>query len=175
MVPVMSLWLPIVLSAIVVFVVSFLIHMVLGYHRKDFRPVSNEAAVLDVLRTGNIAPGQYMLPAAKGPADMKSPEFIEKMKRGPVVIITAREPSPPAMGSFLVQWLIYCAVVSLFAGYVTSRAVGPGTDYLQVFRFASTVAFVGFAVALWQDFIWYARPLRNVLLQTFDSVVLAVL
>ena len=37
MVPVTSLWLPIVLSGVLVFVASSLIHMVLGYHKGDYR------------------------------------------------------------------------------------------------------------------------------------------
>jgi hypothetical protein len=173
MVPVMSLWLPIVLSSVVVFFASFLVHMVLTYHRKDFGAVSNEAAVLDALR--GIVPGEYMLPHANGPEAMKDPAFQQKMQTGPVVIITARKPGQMAMGPFLAQWFVYCLVVSLFAGYISSRAVATGADYLEVFRFAGAVAFIGYTLALWQNFIWYGRPLRTMLLQTFDGLLFGLL
>jgi len=42
MVPMLSLWLPILLSAFVVFVVSSIIHTVLGYHASDFEKLARE-------------------------------------------------------------------------------------------------------------------------------------
>jgi len=64
MVPVMSLVLPIVISAVVVFVASSIIHMVLPYHKGDMRviPAGKEDEVLDALRRINIPPGQYGAP-----------------------------------------------------------------------------------------------------------------
>ena len=40
-----ALWLPIVLSALLVFVVSAIIHMVLKYHNRDYKQLPNEVAV----------------------------------------------------------------------------------------------------------------------------------
>ena len=175
MVPVMSLWLPIVVSAVVVFFASFLIHMVLGYHRKDFVAMPNEETVLEAIRKVGAGPGEYMMPHANGPEAMKDPAFAAKMERGPVAIVTLRKPGTFAMGSYLAWWFVYCVVVSIFAAYVTGRALGEGVEYLQVFRFAGTVAFVGYALALWQNAIWYSRPLRTVLLQTIDGLIFACL
>ena len=42
MVSLADLWLPILLSAVLVFVASSLIHMVLGWHRHDFKGSSRE-------------------------------------------------------------------------------------------------------------------------------------
>ena len=42
MVPVMSLWMPIILSAVIVFLTSFVIHMVLTYHRGDYKALPDE-------------------------------------------------------------------------------------------------------------------------------------
>ena len=47
MVSVTALWLPILLSAVIVFVASSIIHMVLPFHRKDYRPVPSEDGVMD--------------------------------------------------------------------------------------------------------------------------------
>jgi hypothetical protein len=148
-------------------------HMVLKYHASDYKPVPNEEAVAAALR--GIEPGEHMIPWGGGMEAMKDPAFIEKMKRGPIAFITTKKPGPPTMGPALLQWFIFCAVVSLFAAYVASRALGPGVEYMQVFRFAGTVAFVGYAVGNWQQTIWYGRPLSIQLKHTFDGLVFALL
>ena len=88
MVPIMSLWAPILLSAVLVFVASAVIHMVLPYHRSDFRKVPSEDAVMESLRRLGVPPGNYMFPHAGSPAGMKDPAFIEKRKQGPIAVLT---------------------------------------------------------------------------------------
>ena len=96
MVPILSLWLPIMLSAVFVFVASFLFHMLLPLHRKDYKPLPAENAAMDALRALDIPPGDYMVPCAGSPEAMRSPEFVEKMKRGPVMIMTVMRPGAMA-------------------------------------------------------------------------------
>ena len=175
MVPVMSLWLPILLSAVLVFVVSSIIHKVLPYHRTDVGKVPSEDEVMEALRKFNIPPGDYMIPRAGSPEGMRKPEFIEKMSKGPVAFMTVVKSGPPSMGASLVQWFIYSAVVAAFAAYVTGRALGPGANYLSVFRFAGCTAFLGYAAALWQDSIWYKRAWSTTFKNTFDGLVYALL
>ncbi|HET7109995.1 MAG TPA: hypothetical protein VFI41_03915, partial [Gemmatimonadales bacterium] len=63
MTPLGSLWLPILLSAVAVFIVSAVIHMALQFwHRNDFRTVPNEDAVMAALRPFDIPPGDYIVP-----------------------------------------------------------------------------------------------------------------
>ena len=126
MVPVMSLWMPIILSAVIVFVVSSVVHMVLTYHRSDLKTLPKEDEVMTALRGFHIPPGDYAMPHAAGPADMRSPGFIEKMTKGPVAFITVAPSGPPTMGSNLVLWFLYSVAVSLFSGYIASRALNPG-------------------------------------------------
>jgi Flp pilus assembly protein TadB len=175
MVPVMSLWLPILVSAVLVFVASSIIHMVLGYHRADYRKVPKEDDTMDALRNLSIAPGDYMVPCPTGPSAMKDPAFLEKMKRGPIVLMTVLPGSSGAMGAQLVQWFIYCTIVSVFAAYVSGRALGPGAEYLNVFRFAGTTAFIAYSVALWQTSIWYKKSWGTTLRQTIDGLVYGLL
>src|SRR5213593_4987063 len=104
MVPITSLWIPILLSAVIVFVVSSIIHMVLPYHRTDYRKVPAEDEVMEALRKFDIPPGDYMIPCGEGPAAMKKPEFIEKMKKGPIVLMTLSPGAALAMGKYLFQW-----------------------------------------------------------------------
>ena len=171
MVSLTSLLLPIVLSAVVVFLASSFIHMLLPYHRKDFAPLPNEDAARPALR---VPPGDYALPYATSPDLMKTPEFTQKMKEGPIVFMTVLPGGSWSMGPTLAQWFVYCLVVSLFAAYIASRALGPGAEYLEVFRFTGTTAFAGYALALWQGRIWYRRSLRYTLTTTFDGLVYAL-
>ena len=175
MVPIMSLWLPIVLSAVIVFVVSALIHMVLPYHRTDFDRLPSEDQVIEALRKFNIPPGDYMIPHPGGPEAMRSPQFIEKMTRGPVALVTVMKSGPPAIGGSLAQWFVYCIVMSAITAYIAGRALGPGAGYVSVFRIAGSATFAAYALALWQDSIWYKRAWSTTLKNTFDGLVYGLL
>lgn len=175
MVPVMSLWVPILVSGVIVFMASSLIHMFLGYHRADYRKLAKEDEVMEALRKFDIPPGDYMVPRAGSPAAMKDPAFLEKRTQGPVGLMTFMKPGAFDMGPSLMQWFVYCLVVSVFAAYLTGRAFGAGADYRPVFRFAATTAFVGYALALWQESIWHKRQLSTTLRGTFDGLVYGLL
>ncbi len=175
MVSLMSLWLPILLSAVLVFVASSLIHMLLKYHRTDFGKVPNEDQVMDALRPFGIAPGDYVIPYAGSTDAMKTAEFIEKTTKGPVAFMTVLENGPPAMGKSLVQWFVYCLVVGIFAAYIAGHALDPGADYRAVFRYVGAVAFTGYALALLQNSIWYKRNWTATLKSVFDGLLYALL
>jgi hypothetical protein len=174
MVTVMSLWLPILLSAVLVFVVSSIIHMALAYHRSDFKRVQDEDEVMSALRDFKIPPGDYVVPCAESSKEMRSPEFVEKYSKGPVLFMTVVESGPPRMGASLVLWIIYSVVVAAFAAYITGRALGPGAEYLAVFRFAGATAFMCYSVALLQNSIWYKRNWAATMKSVFDGFVYAV-
>ncbi len=175
MVPVMTLWLPILLSAVIVFVASSLIHMVLPFHRHDLKKVPLEDEVMDALRRFEIPPGDYGLPRPDSPADMKKPEFVEKYKAGPVALLTVVPAGPPKMGASLLIWFLYCAVVGVFAAYITGRALPSGAGYPAVFRFAGCTAFMGYSLALLQNSIWYRRNWGTTLRSMVDGLVYGLL
>jgi hypothetical protein len=170
----MSLWVPILVSAVIVFFVSAIIHMVLGYHRNDMRPLAKEAEVQTALRAFTIPPGDYAVPYGGSTEARKGP-FMERMKAGPVVIMTVIPSGPPTMGSSLALWFLYSIVVGVFAAYITGRALQPGTHYLEVFRFAGTTAFLGYSLALAQNSIWYKRNWGATLLSMFDGLIYGLL
>jgi len=175
MVSLTSLWLPILLSGVIVFVASFVIHMALGYHKHDLRPLPKEDEVMAALRAFNIPPGDYGMPKPSSMKDMSSPAFEEKMKRGPVAFMTIGQSGPMSMSGPMAQWFVYSVVISFFAAYVASRAVGPSADYLMVFRFVGTAAFLGYAMALPQMSIWYRRSWATTLRSMFDGLIYASL
>lgn len=174
MVPALSLWLPILLSAIAVFIVSSIIHMALRYHNTDFSQLPNEGAVLDALAPLSIPPGDYAVPHMTDMSAMKDPAFVEKVKRGPVAMMTVLPAEKVMnMGPQLILWFINALIVSLFAAYLTGRALGPGAEYLEVFRFAGTIAFAGYSLALLHGSIWYGRRWSATLKSMFDGFVYA--
>ena len=176
MVALSALWLPIVLSAVVVFIASSIIHMVVWqWHAGDYPKVPNEDRVMDALRPLAIPPGDYMIPRCDHPREMKSPEFMEKLKKGPVMMMTVYPPGPFAMGKQLGQWFVFCAVVGLFAAYVASRALGPGVDYLSVFRMSSVTAFAGYSLAAVPASIWYKRAWGTTIRGVIDGLVYGLL
>lgn len=174
-VPLMSLWLPIVLSAVMVFVASSIIHMVLKYHSGDFKKAPKEEELQNALREASIPAGDYLIPCPSGPQGMKEPKYQEMMKKGPIAVMTVFPGGSFNMGASLAKWFVFCLVVSGFAAYVTGRAVGAGTSYLTVFRFAGTTAFAGYVLAAWPSTIWYRRSVSTHVKLTFDGLVYALL
>lgn len=170
-----SFWLPILLSALAVFIASSIIHMALPWHRGDYGQVPQETQVMDSLRPFAIAPGDYMLPRAGSMAQMKTPEFQDKLKKGPVMIWTVMSNGPFSMNRSLALWFAYCAVVGLFAAYVACGTLPAGAPYLKVFRITGTVAFVGYTLALWQMSIWYHRSWATTIKATIDGLIYAAL
>lgn len=176
MVPTLSLWLPILLSAVLVFVASSVIHMVLKYHRSDYDRLPNEDGVLGALQGFDLPPGDYMLPhCGGGPESLKDPAVVAKFERGPAGLFTVVPKGLPKMGKNLLQWFAFCVLVSVFAAYLAGRALGPGAQYLEVFRFAGAAAFGGYALALIEDSIWYHRKWSTTAKNVFDGLVYALL
>jgi hypothetical protein len=110
MVALPALWLPIVLSWVIVFIASSIMHMVLPYHKSDYKPVPEEDKVLAVLRTVGLSRGLYMFPFCTH-GNMKSPEVVEKFKQEPVGMLTVFPSGPPVMGKFLALWFGFCLVM----------------------------------------------------------------
>jgi len=174
MVSILSLWLPIIVSAVFVFILSSVVHMVLKYHQNDFAKLPEEDKVMEDLCKYNIPPGEYAMPRAVTSKEMAAPEYIEKAKKGPVAILTVMESGPPKMGTNLVLWFVYTLLVGILAAYVASRALGPDASYLAVFRFVGVTAFIAYAVGGWQDSIWYNRKWSTTLKNTIDGLLYAL-
>jgi hypothetical protein len=171
MVPLTALWLPILLSAVAVFLVSSLIHMVLTYHKSDFKAVPSEEAIMASMRPYNIPPGDYFMPYCRDMKEMSSPEYIEKLNKGPNVIMTVRPNGPGSMGKSLTQWFLYSIVVGIFVAWIAGRALGAGAEYLDVFCFAVVTAFAGYGLAVLQQSIWWGKSWMTTTKTVFDALL----
>lgn len=174
MIAISALWMPIVLAAVAVFVVSSILHMVLQYHRADYKKIPNEAEALAGLAKAALPPGYYNFPYCESMKEMGSPEGLEKLRRGPVGMLTILPNGPMSMGKYLGSWFVYCLVVSFFLAYLAGRTLAPGIDYLIVFRFVGTAAFLAYGLGNVVNSIWMGVPWSNTVRAVFDGLIYAL-
>jgi hypothetical protein len=174
MVPLTSLWLPIVLSAVIVFVASSIMHTLLTYHQSDYQPVPDEAKVLAVLRAAGLKRGYYHFPFCSH-KEMKSPAMMEKYQQGPVGLMTVFPSGPPAMPKFLGMWFAYCLIIGFFVAYLTGRTVAAGANYLAVFCVAGTAAFMAYGLGGVSNGIWKGQPWGMTIKEVIDGLIYGLL
>jgi len=174
MVPFSALWLPIVLSAVIVFIASAIMHMLLTYHQSDCKRLPEEDKVLAFLRGVGLTRGLYKFPDGTH-KDMKSPEMMEKFKQGPVGMMTLRDSGFPPMGKLMGMWFVYCLIVSFSAAYLAGRTLAPGTPYLQVHRVAGCAAFMAYGLGQLSNGIWKGQPWGMTIKEVIDGLIYGAL
>lgn len=170
-----SLWIPVVASAVAVFVGSSILHMLLKYHKDDYRPLPNEDAVREALGKAALPPGTYFTPFCVGMKEMREPATIEKFQKGPVAAISVWPNGPPAMGKALVLWFLFSLFVSFVSAYVARHTLHPGDDGMLVMRITGTVAFAGYGLSQISDSIWKAQPWSNTARALVDALIYSFL
>jgi hypothetical protein len=170
-----ALWVPILLSSVLVFIASSVIHMALSWHKDDVAKVPDEDRFREALRALAIPPGDYCVPRPASMDDMKTPAFVEKQKQGPVMFFTVIPNGPMSMGKALSQWFLYSVAIGILAAYVAGSALPPGAPYLRVFQIAGVTAFIAYSAALWQMSIWYHRAWSTTVKSTIDGLIYALL
>lgn len=166
-----QLWLPIVLSAVFVFVVSSLVHMVFGYHQSDYGKLPNEDAFRQAVRGANPPPGEYVFPRPASMKECSSPEMIAKYKEGPVGTIIVYPNGMPSLGKALALWFLYCVLVAFLVAYLATLALPAGLDYSKVFRFTGTAAIAIHATCNVTNSIWKNVSWSTTLKFVFDGVL----
>jgi hypothetical protein len=171
----LALWLPILLSTILVFLMSAVLHMLLRYHRSDYAGVPDEKRVREALR--HIPPGDYHLPHAEAMSELGKPEMIKKFEDGPVGILTIRPTGSPSamMNKSLIGWFVFCAVAGAVVAYVASRTLDSASPYLQIFRVSGVTAFLIYAGAAPIESIWKGRKWSTTFKEIFDGLLYSLL
>ena len=175
MTSIFALWLPILLSAVLVFVVSSAIHMASPWHKTDYPRIPSEDRVMDLLRPLAIPPGDYMVPRAASHEEMRSAAFKAKFAQGPVMLVTIWPSGTMSITRSLVLWFLYCVVAGAFTAYIVGSGLPVGATYLQVFKAATVAAFASYALGLWQMSIWYRRAWSATIKASVDGLVYALL
>ena len=166
-----SLLLPILVSAVLVFIVSAIIHMVLKYHNKDYTALPNEEAVRAAIRAGNPKPAQYIIPYCSDMKDMEKPEMKQKYVEGPIAVINLMPSGAPKMGKSLTQWFIFILIVSFFIAYVAAHTIQQGAEYLHVFRVVGAVGFLAYSAGQFPESIWMGKPWAVSIKNAIDGLV----
>lgn len=169
----LSLWLPILLSAVFVFLLSAVIHMALPWHKNDFKKMPEEDKIRAALRPFNVSPGDYIFPACEG-GNYNSSEYKAKVEEGPNQIVTVLPKGNSSMGPTFVQWFVYLVVVSFFTAYVAYHTLAAGAHHLAVFRIVGAVAFMAHSAALWPQSIWFRRSWSTTVKSTIDGLAYAL-
>ena len=175
MVGLFALWMPIVVSAVFVFIALMLIHGLFGWHRADMTAVPGESQVMELMRGLNVQPGDYRFPHGNTVAEMTAPEFVAKMNQGPVGILTVWPNGEINMGKLMGQWFIYSLFIGGVAAYVTGRTHAPGASFLEVFQVSGVVTFCCYVVAHWQNWIWWGKSTRFTVTHTLDGILFALI
>jgi hypothetical protein len=172
--PLSALWLPIVLSAVIVFVASSIMHMLLPYHRGDYKQLPEEDKALSALRAAGLNRALYVFPYGTH-KEMKSPAMLEKYNQGPVGMMIVFPSGPPFIPKFLGLWFGYTLLISFFVAYLSAHTIPAGTYYLAVFRVVGTAAFLSFGLGPLANVIWKGYPWGFVLKETVDGLIYALL
>jgi hypothetical protein len=173
MVGLSALWMPIVVSAVFVFIALLILHMT-GWHKNDMTAVPGEDKVMETLRSLNVQPGDYRFPYGRTVEDMKAPEFEAKMKAGPVGNMSILPNGDTPMGKMMGQWFVYSLVVAVIVAYVTGQTHARGAPYLEVFCVSGVVTFCCYSLAHWQNWIWWGKGTRFTLTYTVDGLIYAL-
>lgn len=170
---ILTLWLPILVSAAVAFIASSLIWMVFRWHNSDYARTSDETAVRAALQ--GESPGFYLLPYCMDPAEFKQADTQKKFVDGPQAYITVVPNGLPNMPPKLAGMFAFFLFVGVLCAYVVSRTLVPGAAYLEVFRVAGTVAFIANCIALIPESIWFGRPWRMTAKNVLDALIYGLL
>lgn len=169
-----SLWLPGIVSAVAVWFLSAILHMVLKYHRADYRGLPDEESVGQAMRKAPPGPGVYFTPYIPDHSMLKDPAVRKRYEDGPVAMITVMRNGAPAMGKYLAMWFLFCLLVSFVAAYIARHTLDASASGLEVMRITGTIAFLGYGFGYFQDVIWKAVPWPNALRALFDAALYAL-
>lgn len=171
----LALWLPILLSAVVVFVLSSLIHMVLKWHASDYNGFANEDAVRAAISAGRPAPGRYVIPHCRDMKEMGSEAMQRKYREGPVGHITLGASGVPGMGKYLGLWFLWSLVVSVVAAYLASRLFGFNLGRAAAAaKMVGAVTFIAHGFGTVTESIWSLRPWSMSVKYLLDAALYAI-
>lgn len=170
MVSLAQLWMPILASAVTVFIASSVIWMALPIHKKDYKSCGeHEDRLMDFIKSAGFSPGVYFMPWCQH-GGKPDPATQEKQKNGPWASLFVLP--KPNMGKMLAMWFVHILLVEVFVAYITSHAgLISGSDYLKVFRVAGATSFLAFAGYSIPLCVWHGMPWSQLPGRVFDGLV----
>src|SRR2546430_4574662 len=168
MIPLTTLWLPILLSTVFVFIASNILHMAIpAWHRADYGKLPDEKPVLDALRAAKS--GQYIAPNVNW--GKLPPAEREEMMKGPMAFLLVRNPGKFSFPTALISYFVYTLVVSILVAYVGAMTLRPGAAVIDIFRILGTAGVLAYAFQSINDSIWYGKPWGATTKDTIDGII----
>lgn len=168
-----SLWLPILVSAAAVWIAAAAAWMALPHHRGDYTRLPNEDAFMGQVRSASIPPGNYTFPHFASHKESTTPEGKAKWKEGPMGVLTVM-PLPNMGRNMIMSFLVYLAV-SIGVAYLGSVALPRGADFWRVMQVLGTAGILAYCFAFWPNGIWFGTKIRAMVMCTVDGVVFGLI
>jgi hypothetical protein len=166
-----QLWMPILATAVLIFIASSLIHMVFKWHNSDYRQLGNEDAVRAALGANQPGPGQYIVPYCADMKEMQGEAMMKKYIDGPVAWITVLKNGAPNMGKSLALWFVYTLLIAAFAGWLAMQSYGAGANSRLAAHLVGMVSFLAYASGSVQLGIWMGKPWASVAKDVLDGAI----
>jgi hypothetical protein len=166
----LSLWLPILLSAAAVWIVSLIVWMALPHHKGDFLGLPDEDGFMDYIRKSGIKPGNYAFPDARGRAAMQSEKVQKAWQEGPVGHLSVWQ-TPLTMGGKLVATFIVYLVVSTLIAYLTRVALPGAPPFTRVFQVATTAGILAYCFSFIPNALWWGSYKRTIIANFIDGII----
>ncbi len=167
-----ALWMPIVVSAVIVYFASSILWMATPLHKKDYMGLPDEGGILNLVK--GLTPGRYMFPWCG--KDWKDPAHQAKMNAGPwgTLIIP---PERPNFAKCLIAWFVHQVVLAVFIAYVAGHALPlhAKVEYLKVFQVVGAVTLLAQGGMWAKGSIWGGLKWSSSLTELVDALVYALL
>ncbi len=174
-----ELWLPIIVSAVAVWIAAAVAWTALPHHKKDFKKLPDESGFIAQLRAMSIPPGSYMIPMCSHSKGGMSEEAKRCMAEGPLGFISLWKP-PATMGKNMVLSFCVYLGVSITIGYLAWVTLGTpdglsigaaaGHSFGRVFQITGTAGILAYVFAHIPGGIWFGTPARSILMNIIDGV-----
>lgn len=170
----LPLWLPIVLSAVVVWIASLIASTALPHHKKDFVALPDEDGFAGDMRRRGIPPGNYLFPDFRGREAMKSAKVAKALNEGPVGHLIVWK-TPLTMGDKMLGTLLVHLVVCTLIAYLTRVAIPGPAPFLKVFQVATTAGILAHCFSFIPAALWWGSYKRTIVANVVDGVVFGVM
>lgn len=174
-----DLWLPIVLSAVVVFVASSVLWMATPLHKGDYSVPPDEDDIQAAVKKHGFGPGMYYIPWCKGGHGnaAKDPAYQKRMEEGPWVLLMVPQ-GKPSFGNTLGRWFVSQVILAVVIGYAAHAAIslaGHRPEYLRIFQVVGAIALLAHGGMAGHDTMWKGLSYRHTAVKLVDAVVYATL
>ena len=170
----LPLWLPILLSAVAVWIAALIVWMALPHHKGDFLGLPDEDGFMDYIRKSGIKPGNYAFPDCRGRAAMKSVKVQKAWEEGPVGHLSVWR-TPLTMGDKMVATFIVYLVVSTLIAYLTRIAISGPANFVKVFQVAATAGILAYCFSHMPSAIWWGSYKRTIVANVIDGILYAAI